>query len=122
VVSGTVAFMMDHTFDVKEHLEDSLMEKLCEKNLSETMEESALDQLCQSLLVDDNSVSGDDIILEDSPSLIDSAPPEVLEEIRREMDSENGSWHNQEYAMQEVERRILLKKELAQQLPVESSQ
>jgi hypothetical protein len=53
-----------------------------------------------------------DFVLDEAPplsSLIDEASSEVLNAIYREMDNEDESWHNQEYALAEVDKRLRLR-------------
>jgi len=107
---------MDHRYDVMEFLEDddSVLDQLCLANESSTPDPpssldllieannasltddplSALDQLCESMM--------------EKESLLDTAPPEMVAKVQREMDMEEGvgGWPNQEYGMAEAERRL----------------
>lgn len=105
---------MDPQFDVMDILDESVMDMLLEKNLSAEQKESVLDQLCrrnESSTPDESAL--DKILaenaLEEHSSLIESAPDEVLKEIHQDMAQDDGHWHNQEYAMAEVERRLIVK-------------
>lgn len=123
---------MDPQFDISNDLDGPLLDLLCQKNESSTPEESVLDllcrknesltpnrshlkELCQTLeestvnMVD--FVLNEDITTQESSSLIDSASPDELKDIYREMKNDDGAWHNQEYAFAEVERRLKMKQE-----------
>lgn len=79
----------------------SVLDQLVDANA--TMEEqdmSELDKLYESLI---------EKVLEENESstpLLDSAPAELVAQVHREMNSEDGGWHNQEYGMAEAERRL----------------
>lgn len=99
----------------------SVLDQLCLANeLSTPDPPSALDQLIKA-----NECSEPDVtttttnawekmietMLEESESLTPlldkAAPPEMVQQVYREMDTvDDGGWHNQEYAMEETERRL----------------
>ena len=78
----------------------SPLDQLMQANECSEPDMTALDQLFEQMVAK---------VLEEEESktpLYDSAPPDLLAQVRREMDLEDGGWHNQEYAMAEVEQRL----------------
>lgn len=82
----------------------SVLDQMVEANakMEEEPEMSDLDKLYESLI---------EKVLEENESstpLLDSAPPELVAQVDREMNNEDGGWrwHNQEYAMAEAEQRL----------------
>lgn len=94
--------------------EESVLDLLCKKNESSTPDESPLDkmletfELCQEMV---SSVLDDVQPKEDKSSILESTDPDILQDVYRDMLQEDGGWHNQEYAIAEVERRLNLRKE-----------
>lgn len=111
---------MDLRCDVMENFDNDelrLLDLLCEKNIAEAKpeEEVLLDLLCKKNEEHDlTQKSSLDMLMETFESnqddIIGSADAKVLQDIHKEMLHElhevDGGWHNQEYSMAEVERRI----------------